>query len=369
MSPNRILNVAILGCGEVAQVAHIPNLIVASDKFKITALCDISVQSVELCGKRFGIESRFTSVTDMLSSSTLIDLVFVLTADQYHAEHVVQCANAGKHVMIEKPMAQTLAEYDMVEEARVKSGVVIFVGYMRRYAPALERLKEEIKGKEIKYVRVRDIIGNNRYFTSQSGMNQSYFTDFPASATSDLNQRRHDNLIDNLGESRAFADDRNMHSWSLLHSLGSHDLSAMRDVLGMPEKCLMATRSDDGRGESWWWTALFQYKGFKAYYEMAIDEVAVFDAQIEVYTNDSRVKIQYDTPYVKGLPIKLIIQRQLPSGDYSEQIIRPTYVDPYTIELPLIYDAIVNATEYKTTPSDAKNDTILVKMIMDALVD
>lgn len=57
-------------------------------------------------------------------------------------------------------MAQTLAEYDAVEEARVKNGVVIFVGYMRRYALALERLKEEIKGKSIKYVRVRDIIGN-----------------------------------------------------------------------------------------------------------------------------------------------------------------------------------------------------------------
>lgn len=96
----------------------------------------------------------------MLASSILIDLVFILTADQFHAENIIECANAGKHVMIEKPMAQTLAEYDAVEEARVKNGVVVFVGYMRRYAPALDRLKEEIKGKTIKYVRVRDIIGN-----------------------------------------------------------------------------------------------------------------------------------------------------------------------------------------------------------------
>lgn len=96
----------------------------------------------------------------MLASSIPIDLVFILTADQFHAENIIECANAGKHVMIEKPMAQTLAEYDAVEEVRVKNGVVIFVGYMRRYALALERLKEEIKGKSIKYVRVRDIIGN-----------------------------------------------------------------------------------------------------------------------------------------------------------------------------------------------------------------
>jgi len=112
---------------------------------------------------------------EMLASSTPIDVVFVLTVDQYHAEHIILAANAGKHVMIEKPMAQTLAEADAIEEARVKNGVVVFVGYMRRYATALEMLKEAIKGKTIKCelglwagvggplmvdVRVRDIIGN-----------------------------------------------------------------------------------------------------------------------------------------------------------------------------------------------------------------
>ncbi|WWD09095.1 hypothetical protein V865_007215 [Kwoniella europaea PYCC6329] len=364
---NKILNVAVIGCGEVAQIAHIPNLIVASDMYKITALCDISVQSLELCSKRFGIPDTFTSVTDLLASSVPIDLVFILTADQFHAEHIIQCANAGKHIMIEKPMAQTLREYDLVEEARVKNNVVIFVGYMRRYATALERLKEEIKGKEIKYVRVRDIIGNNKYFTSQSGQYQQYFTDHPSASTAEMFKRIKANLHENLG-GKAEEDKRNAHSWSLLHSLASHDLSAMRDVIGMPEKCLFASRSDNG-DKSWWWNVVWGYKGFKCYYEMAVDEVAVFDAHIEVYTNDSRVKIQYDTPYVKGLPIKLIIQKQLPSGDFSEQVIRPTYVDPYTLELPLIYDAIVNGKDYKTKPLDAKNDTILAKMVMEALID
>lgn len=67
---------------------------------------------------------------------------------------------------------------------------------------------------------------------------------------------------------KADSDPRNANSWALLHSLGSHDMSAMRDIIGMPEKCLCATRSNDG-DSSWWWTALFQYKGFKAYYEVS----------------------------------------------------------------------------------------------------
>jgi predicted dehydrogenase len=95
----------------------------------------------------------------MLKSRLSLDLVVILTADQYHAEHVIQCADEGKHVLIEKPMAQTFVEAEAIEEARKRNDVVIFVGYMRRFAPALDLLKAEIEGKQIRYVRVRDIIG------------------------------------------------------------------------------------------------------------------------------------------------------------------------------------------------------------------
>lgn len=90
------------------------------------------------------------SSSDLLASDTPIDIVYILSTHEYHAEHIIQCANAGKHVLTEKPMAQTLKEADDIEEARVRNGVVVFVGYMRRYATALERLKEVIKGKKIK---------------------------------------------------------------------------------------------------------------------------------------------------------------------------------------------------------------------------
>ena len=56
-------------------------------------------------------------------------------------------------------MAQTVEEADAIAAARKNNHVVIFVGYMRRYAEALSRVKQVIKGEEIKYVRVRDIIG------------------------------------------------------------------------------------------------------------------------------------------------------------------------------------------------------------------
>lgn len=74
------------------------------------------------------------------------------------------------------------------------------------------------------------------------------------------------------------------------------------------------------------------------------------------------------SPFVKGLPIKLTIQKNLENGAFSEQVIRPTYIDPYTIEYGELYEAIARRKTYKTTPSDAKNDLVLSKMIMEALV-
>ena len=98
-------------------------------------------------------------------------------------------------------------------------------------------------------------------------MDIHYFRDIPSTSSDELASRKKANIAENLG-AQADADPRNINSHALLGSLGSHDLSAMRDVLGMPEKCVVATRSNDGDA-SWWWTALFQYKGFYAHYEVS----------------------------------------------------------------------------------------------------
>ncbi|OWT40795.1 hypothetical protein C362_01008 [Cryptococcus neoformans Bt1] len=363
----KVFNVAVVGCGEIAQVTHIPNLIIASHMFKVTALVDISRQTLDYCSAKFGITETFSSVPDMLASSVPVDVVFICTADQYHAEQAILCADAGKHVMLEKPMVQTLKEADAVEEARVRNSVVIFVGYMRRYATAFTRFKEAIAGKDIKYVRVRDIIGDNRFFTPQTGMYQKMFTDYPPEAVADLKKRTKDNLEENFG-SKATDHPSNIGSWQILTAFSSHALSAMREAIGLPEKVLVASRHGDLLRPNWW-QVLFDYGKFNALYEMAVDDVGFFDAHIEVYTGDSRIKITYDSPYIRALPIKMTIHKSLPNGDFSEENVRSTYVDFYNLALLEFYAAITEGKAFPTTVQDGKQDVILTKMIMNALVD
>ena len=100
-------------------------------------------------------------------------------------------------------------------------------------------------------------------------------------------------------------------------------------------------------------------------YESGIHSVPQFDAHIEVYGQDKIVCIQYDTPYVKGLPITVRVSENL-DGSLKETVIRQTYEDAYTQELKHVYEWIRLGKPIKTTIEDSRLDTEIFQMIMKA---
>ncbi|GAA5998050.1 Gfo/Idh/MocA family oxidoreductase [Rhodotorula paludigena] len=365
-SNGKIIRVGIAGCGEVAQTTHLPTFALLSHLYEVTALCDVSPGFLDHCATKFGIEKKYSDFSD-LAKDPEIDLVFILTADEYHASMAVEAADNGKAVFIEKPMALTHADAKAIVEAEKRNGVVVFVGYMRRYAAAYERMKEEIANiKNIRYATVRDIIGLNSFFVGQSGTFPAAFTDFPPEANADR-QARGKAMVETALSPEGAANPKDVFTYRLLGGLGSHDLSAMRELLGVPNRCFAASRAQ-GEGMPFI-TALFDYGGFTATYESGIDNVADFDAHIEVIGDGKRVKISYDTPYVKGLPITIQVKEQDSHGHYVERTIRPTYKDAYTIELESLHASLTEGKPVKTSPSDAAQDLIIFDQIMGALVN
>ncbi|KAL5638099.1 hypothetical protein ACGC1H_002376 [Rhizoctonia solani] len=363
-SVQRVIRVGIIGAGEVAQTTHLPTLQLLSHKYKVTALSDVSKLSLEHCGNKFGFLSDrlYENSLDLVKRAD-VDLVVILTADEYHAPLAIQAADAGKHVMIEKPMALTNEDADAIIAAQKRNNVVIFVGYMRRYAPAfLEAVKIVRNMRKIDYARVRDIIGMNKFFVDQSGTFPQRFDDFTPEFKDDRLQRAQAINEAALGARRA-KDTASAFTFRLLGGLGSHDLSAMRELLGSPKRCIGAGKNSNGM----FITALFEYDGFVTTYETGIDTVGKFDAHLEVHGDGKRVKVTYDTPYVKGLPITLTVLESNPDGHYQERIVRPTYQDAYTCEYESLYDSIVNRSPVKTTPEDAKEDLRIFNLVINAL--
>ncbi|CAM3377763.1 Gfo/Idh/MocA family oxidoreductase [Paenibacillus lupini] len=360
MEQNHVLNVGIIGLGEVAQVIHLPVLQSLPQHYRITALCDVSPKLLQHLGEQYRVENLYTDMNDLVRQED-IDVVLVLNSDEYHADCAIAAANQKKHVLIEKPMCLTFAEADAIIEARDRNQIQIMIGYMRRYAPAFVQAVKEIGGIEhIGYARIRDIIGPNSFFVRQSS-HTVMFNDIPEPNKAERKQR-----AERLGQEATglTPDDPLFGFYRFLAGLGSHDLSAMREAIGMPKSVIGAKLAM--QPESMFLNVIFDYGTFSVTYETGSDQQGRFDAHVEVYGSRKSVKVQYDTPYIRHLPTKLYIEET--EGEvFKETVIRPTFTDPYTHELKALHELIVNNGTPKTTPEDAREDLVVFGMIMEAL--
>jgi predicted dehydrogenase len=196
------LRVGIVGCGEIAQVVHIPTLNHLREKYEITYLCDVSPQALENCVARSSSKNvKTTANVEELVASSDVDVVLVANATPFHAPHAVLALQHDKHVLLEKPASLTYRDIDAVIEAEKLSKGKVLVGTMRRYAPAFVEAVAEIGGvDQISHVRVRDVIGPNSDFVNQSGTFPKVFKDIPEIASKELANRNAENIQQALVE-------------------------------------------------------------------------------------------------------------------------------------------------------------------------
>jgi predicted dehydrogenase len=352
------LRVGVIGLGEVAQVVHLPILESLPDLYEIAAVCDISPTLLRLMGDRYGVPARYEQASQMLESEQL-DAVLILNSDEYHAECAVAALERGVHVLVEKPMCLSPREADEIIRARDASGAVVMVGYMRRFAPAFVEAKERLADLgPINYVRVHDIIGRNQLIVDQTSLVHRP-SDIPASAMEERRERGRTLVQEALG----LVPDELAGAYRLLCGLGSHDLSAMRELLGGKPREVSAARL--WRGGSFI-TATLEYDDFVVTYETGVDEQLRFDAHIEVYGPTSTMRVQYDTPYVRHFPTTLVVEETV--GDaLNRSVSRPHLKDPYTHELEYFHEVVTEGRSPKTSAEDFVEDLEIFEEIIRVL--
>jgi predicted dehydrogenase len=351
------LRVGVIGLGEVAQVVHLPILESLPDRYEVAAVCDISPTLLKVMGDRYGVDKRYDDATAMLDHESL-DCVLVLNSDEYHADCTTAALDRGVHVLVEKPMCLSPREAQRIIDARDRSGCVVMVGYMRRFAPAFDAAKEQLeKIGRINYVRVHDIIGQNRLLIDQTARVERP-ADVPAELMADRWERANALVREAIGD----VPDVLGGTYRLLCGLGSHDLSALRELIGRPKRVAAARQWRDGL----FITALLEYDDFFVTYETGVDEQLRFDAHIEVYGDTSSFRVQYDTPYIRHFPTVLVSEES--TGDaYRTSVTRPNLKDPYTHELEYFHQMITEGGTPKTSPEDYVEDMELFTQIIRAI--
>ena len=339
------LSVGLVGLGEVAQLMHLP-LLADDSRFVLRAISDVSQHLMDYVATRYGVSEKHANAHSLIEDPEL-DAVFILTPDHLHAELIEKCIRAGKHVFVEKPAALSASELTPLVELDDTNEKIVFVGYMRRFAPAFLELKKRLpSAAEIRHVRIRDLIRESQFFVDQT-RNIVRPRDVSRQVIETGRDRTQRRLRSVMG-SEATAEQ--LRAYQVLTGLSSHSLSAMRELFGLP-KAVSAARQH--RGENV--TALFDYGSFTAVYEAVISEVAQFDASIEVLTLNQRFGINYDTPYIRNLPTRLEITTSGLNTTGTE-IVGPSYEDAFRIELNAFFHSIVTGERPKTTLADSLND-------------
>lgn len=135
-----MIKVAVIGTGAIAP-AHIKAYQQLSDRCEIVALCDIYPEKAEKAAKDFNLDvDIYNDHTQMLNRSD-IDLVSVCTPPYTHAEIAINFLNAGKNVLVEKPMASSLEECDAMNRAQAKSGKILSIISQNRFTNPMMKLK------------------------------------------------------------------------------------------------------------------------------------------------------------------------------------------------------------------------------------
>jgi predicted dehydrogenase len=145
----RTLKVAIAGLG-VGSTQIIPAL-AEMPGMKLVAAADFRKDALETFRRKYG--GRGYDSVEKLCEDPEVEAVWVSTPNQFHCEHVITAAERGKHVVVEKPMALSIAECEKMVAAVEKNKVKLLCGHTQSFNPAIRAMRQVMQSGELGALR------------------------------------------------------------------------------------------------------------------------------------------------------------------------------------------------------------------------
>src|ERR1700722_18660737 len=136
------------------------------DGVEVVTLAGGRPAGTEEVGKKWEIPHWTTDLGESLKQPG-VEAVIIASPTQVHAQQAEQCMRAGKHVLIEIPMSDTLADAERILRVQKETGVVAMAGHVRRFNPSHQWVHKRIKAGEIK-IQQMDV---QTYFFRRTNMN------------------------------------------------------------------------------------------------------------------------------------------------------------------------------------------------------
>lgn len=138
----RPVRLAVIGCGRIAQAAHFPALERADD-VEVVAVSDPSLSVAQAVANRWDIPKAYDDQAELLADPD-VEGVIVCAPDRFHHSIAAAALAAGKHVLVEKPLAASVEEAEDLVERVDETGLILQVGAMKRHDEGIAFAKEFI---------------------------------------------------------------------------------------------------------------------------------------------------------------------------------------------------------------------------------
>lgn len=359
------LKVGIIGGGAIAQIQHLPILRQRSDEFEIGGLADLSQELLATVGDEYQIptERRFRDYHDLVQSD--IEAVIVCPSGS-HAAPSIAAAQAGKHVLVEKPMCTTVDEARNMVKAAESANTILMVAYMKRYDPAYIYAHAHIgEMSDIRFVQVNHLHPDNALHVNRFKVHR--FDDIPLEIREE-SAKKHARLV---AKALDFPIEQQvpgpiLRAYTTVLGSMIHDIGNLHGAFGPPSRVISTEIWAGGHGIS---TTLEYADGKRAVCTWVdLPELWEFKETLEVYGSRERVLASFPTGFSKGAPSTVALHGM--EGDRTPWVKQLSwYENSFELELRHFRECIIAGRPPNTDGASAVEDIALVRDIILAYLN
>ena len=348
------LRIGVVGCGLVAQVMHLHYLRDLPDLFEIAALCDLSQPLRDACARDYAVPYTTADWRDLLAQP--LDAVFILTSGS-HAPIAIAAAQAGRHILVEKPLCFSVAEGHAMIEAAERAGVTLMVAYNKRYDPAYRRFAEEARALEdLRLARITTLEAPFLPYVAHYRLHR------PDPLPQALQTTLAADTATRIAAAIGAADPLSAHAYHLvlLDSL-VHEFNAIRGVLGEPDQLAFADITDHNI------TAVLRFGTTQCVLTWTdLPGIARYAMEFSLYAAQARLSLTFPSPFLRSAPTVITREGGDPGTARSWQTEEITaYDESFREELIHFHACVTSGSAPITSAADALHDIALCQSVIE----
>ncbi len=317
---NTNLNIALIGAGRIGRV-HAEHLAGRIPEAHLSMVADVDREAAEACARKFGAPVAVADYRAVLDKAE-VDAVVICSATDTHAEIIEAAAAAGKHIFCEKPIDFDLGRIDQALAAVARAGVLMQVGFNRRFDANFRRVREAVRQGEVGTPHRLHIISRDPAPPPLAYINAS---------------------------------------GGIFLDMTIHDFDMARFLIGSEVEAIYtaaAVRVDPAIGEAGDLdtavVVLHFENGVIGTIENSRQAVYGYDQRVEVFGSGGSIRIDNNHPNTAVVSTAQHVRRDLPLNFFMDR-----YLDSYVDEMQAFVTAVLEGTPPPVTGNDGRVPVVM----------